>query len=162
MKLPSKSTWHIVKGTWFVYEQGEELVHIHWGTTGKLKVYVNRELVQTKRSFKPRFDFTFIRNEKRYKIKVYPENSAMTSFTTELVIETLLVKTFTFYFKQGIKLYLPFIALIVVLTIFMVLLKLPAWSLYVMIAGVIMSKYLFFSKRMFYIEEKDNAIEVDI
>ncbi len=162
MKLPKKSTWHIIRGTWFVYSGADYMVHIHWKSNGWLLIYIDGKLVDKTRSFKPRINRTIDHENTKVEIRIYPQNKAMTSFATDVVIDELLVRTFTLKHKRQLKQYLPYIGVIVVLTVVMVLLKLPDWSLYVMVFSVLAIKYFFFNKHMFSIEEADNSINLDI
>lgn len=125
-------------------------------------VYVNGELVESKRSLRLKTEISFENSEHSYLIRTYPNNKTFTSFSTDLVIDNELVKVYTFHYKRDLKSYLPFIGVIVLLTIILTLLKLPVWTLYVMVLVSVAVKILLFKKSMFLLDERDPDVKIDI
>lgn len=162
MNLPEKSTWHILRGTWFVYSNEGKTVHIQLKNNGLQSIFVNDQLVSQKRSLKLRTEQEFQNDGSKYLVRISPENVAMTSFSTELIIDNELKRVFHFSYRTDFKRYLPFILVIVGLTIPLTIFKFPTWSYYVMLGVVVLLKLLIFNKDMFYISESDNPIKVDI
>jgi hypothetical protein len=162
MKLPSKSSWHIIKGTWFVYKDQQHTVHIQFKNSGMEYIYVNEELVVEKRALKLRSKHSFRLEQDQFEVRTFPNNKALTSFTTELVINEELKRIFTFSYRTDLKRFLPLIVSIFVVTIPMVLMKLPSWSYYVMVAILVALQLLIFNKSMFHLEEKDHGVKMDI
>ncbi|WP_258543322.1 hypothetical protein [Parvicella tangerina] len=162
MSLPKESTWHLFKGTWFVYDNKETTIHIQLKNSGHQCVYVNGTLASEKKSLKLRTEQAFEFKGVSYTVRTTPENVAMTSFSTELIIDNVLAKVFTFRYRLELKRYLPFLSTIVLLTIPLTLWNAPTWSFYLMLLTVLAIQVLLFNRQMFHIEEKDNDIQTEI
>lgn len=162
MKLPAKSTWHFIKGTWFVYEHRGLTVHIQLKNNGMQYAYVNGELVSSQRSLKIKSEMMFNASGKDFLIRIKPKNKTLTSYDTELVINGILVKTFTLSQVRNAKVYLPFLTMVVLLTIPIVLLKWPTWTLYAMVGVVVILQLIFFNRYMYELSERDVDVKIDI
>lgn len=162
MKLPDTSTWHIIKGTWFVYKKDNFTVHIQLKNNGEQLVFVNGELSSRIKSFKLNTEQNFEWNKSFYSIRTSPVNKAMTSFSTDLVKNDQLLITYTFTYRTDLKRFLPLLIAIIVLTVPLVLLKLPEWTFYAMVGIVIMFKIFLFNKNLFEITERENKFAFDV
>lgn len=125
-------------------------------------VYVNGTLANKVRSLKLKTEQLFEFENDKYVVRTSPANKAMTSFTTELILNGELLRTYTFSYRTDLKRYFPFLLLVVGLTIPMALLKLPDWSYYVMLGIVVLLKIFIFNKSLFEIKEVENKFSVDI
>lgn len=162
MKLPSKSSWHFIKGTWFVYKKGDLIVHIQLKNNGMQYVYLNGELASSQRSLKIKSEMKFKALEKDFIIRIKPKSKALTSYDTELVIDNILVKTFSLSQVKNLKVYLPFLITVVLLTIPIVLLKWSTWTLYAMVGVVVILQLVFFNRYMYVLSERDADVKIDI
>lgn len=162
MSLPKSSTWNFIMGTWFVYHSEDDTVHIQLKNNGKQLIYINEELVSEQRTFKLSSEQIFDYNENHYRIKISPDNKALTSFSTDLIIDGELKMTYSFRYKRNTVSYIFMMILIIALTTVFVLLKLPDWSFYVMVFVLIVIKLLFFNSDMFEITEKANTFKQEI
>jgi len=162
MSLPKQSTWHVLKGTWFVYKGTDVTVHIRLKNNGMQNVYVNEELVSETRSLKLRTEQRFEHKGKKYLVRIAPANKAMTSFETELLLEDKILRVFAISYRLEPKNFIPFLLVIVGLTIPMVIMKLPTWTFYLMVIISAALKILVFNKDLFEITEKDIVFNTEI
>jgi hypothetical protein len=131
VELPSESQWSLKGGAWFVYQNNNVIVRVHGSVGGKEDVFLNDDLVSSKRSLQLLSEHDFIDAENnKYEVKFITTNLRRGEMTCTLVMNGNVLKTFKTKYQwpkigQVLKrILLSFVIGIVVGTT-MILLKLP-------------------------------------
>jgi len=166
MTLPDKSEASLLKGVWFVHDDGDNIIRIHGSSTAKERIYLNESLVFEKRSLALKSEHN-IKDDfgNSYIIELFCTNVLKGEMTCAIIKNGKVIKSFHTEYVWGQNNYIIRLLLLMGLTaaftIAMKYLQLPEYFFYLFISTVLFVHFLTRKKDQIEIIENPE-IEVDV